>query len=111
MATRSVSAYRRWRRPIVTAVLLALGESLSRAQGIGQGLRREQVHRWRERVTLAKPLGQRNRMRVAFASDLHAGRMTPTGTIASACEVLLESEPDLILLGEISCAQRPRNCS
>ena len=91
--------YRRWRRPVVTAVLMALGEGLSRAQGGAQGLNVEAVHRWRERVVLNKPLGQQSLMRVAFASDLHAGMMTPTGTIVSACEVLIASGPDLILLG------------
>ena len=99
MATSSVPSRRRWRRPVVTAMLMALGEHLCRARVIGQGLRTEHVHRWRERVTLNKPLGRQNRMRVAFASDLHAGRMTPTGTITAAFEALMEASPDLILLG------------
>lgn len=90
---------RRWRRPVVTAVLMALGESLSRSQVMPLGLSVEAVHRWRERVVLNKPLGRQSQMRVAFASDLHAGRMTPTGTIFSACEALMESGPDLVLLG------------
>jgi predicted MPP superfamily phosphohydrolase len=59
----------------------------------------EAVHRWREEVVVRKPLGQRSRMRVAFASDLHAGRLTPTGTIVSAFAALMEAGPDLILLG------------
>jgi predicted MPP superfamily phosphohydrolase len=99
MAASSVSPYRRWRRPVVTALLLALGESLCRSRGTIQGLSSERVWRWREGIQLNKPLGQCSRMRVAFASDLHAGRMTPTGTITSACEALMEAAPDLILLG------------
>ncbi|MFN9989847.1 MAG: metallophosphoesterase [Cyanobacteriota bacterium] len=99
MEASSVSPYRRWRRPVVTALLLALGESLSRSRGTSQGIRTDQVQRWRERIEVDKPLGQRSRLRLAFASDLHAGRMTPTGTIASACEALMEAAPDVILLG------------
>lgn len=83
----------------MSAMLLVLGEGLCRSRVMGQALSGEGVRRWRERVVLSKPLGQRSRMRVAFASDLHGGRMTATGTIASACEALLESTPDLILLG------------
>jgi predicted MPP superfamily phosphohydrolase len=99
MEASSVSPYRRWRRPVVTTLLLALGEGLCRSRGKTQGISSAKVWRWRERMELAKPLGQRNRMRVAFASDLHAGRMTPTGTISSACDALMEAAPDLILLG------------
>ena len=99
MEASSLSPYRRWRRPVVTALLLALGEGLCRSGGPSQGISPQRVCRWRERVALAKPLGQSGRLRLAFASDLHAGRMTPTRTIASACEALMESQPDLILLG------------
>jgi hypothetical protein len=99
MEAIAVSPYRRWRRPVVTALLLALGESLCRSRGTTQGISTKSVRRWREQMELAKPLGQRSRMRVAFASDLHAGRMTPTGTITSACDALMEAAPDLILLG------------
>ncbi|MGA1303621.1 MAG: metallophosphoesterase [Cyanobium sp.] len=99
MEASAGSPYRRWRRPLVTAVLMALGEGLSRAQGMRRGLSVEAVHRWRERVVLNKPLGRQNLLRVAFASDLHAGRLTPTGTIVSACEALMASGPDVILLG------------
>lgn len=84
---------------MVTAVLLAIGESLCRIRGRALGLPREGVRKWHERIALPKPLGQRNRMRMAFASDLHAGKMTPTGTITAACEALMEASPDLILLG------------
>ena len=58
MEASSVSPYRRWRRPVVTALLLALGESLSRSRGTSQGIRTEQVQRWRERIEVDKPLGQ-----------------------------------------------------
>lgn len=91
--------YRRWRRPFVTAVLMALGDGLSRSHGAARGIPEEEVHRWRERVFVNKSLGQQNRLRVAFASDLHAGRLTPSGTIVSAFAALMEAGPDLILLG------------
>jgi predicted MPP superfamily phosphohydrolase len=80
-------------------LLLALGERLCQSRGRAQGISPAAVRRWRERIQVGKSLGQRNVMRVAFASDLHAGRMTPTGTIASAMEALMEASPDLILLG------------
>lgn len=93
------SPYRRWRRPVVTTALMALGEGLSRVQVRPRGLSVEAVQRWRERVELPKSLGRHNLLRVAFASDLHAGHLTPTGTIVAACEALMEAGPDLILLG------------
>jgi predicted MPP superfamily phosphohydrolase len=91
--------YRRWRRPVVSAALMALGDALCHWKGTPKGIPIEAVRRWRERVVVRKSLGQKSRLRVAFASDLHAGRLTPTGTIVSACEALMEAAPDLILLG------------
>jgi hypothetical protein len=99
MAASSVPSPRRWRRPVVSALLMALGEGLSRTRIWTRGLTPGEVRRWRERVEVGKPLGEASHLRVAFASDLHAGRLTPTGTIASACEALMEAAPDLILLG------------
>ena len=96
MAASVVPLQRRWRRP---SLLRLLGESLCRARGAGPGLSTAGVRRWRERIHLSKSLGQRSHLRLAFASDLHAGRMTPTGTITAAVEALLEASPDLILLG------------
>lgn len=106
MAACSVSPYRRWRRPFVTALLLALGEGLCRWPWSPAGVKPGQVVQWRERIDLDKSLGQRGHLRVAFASDLHAGRLTPTGTISSACEALMAAKPDLILLGgDFVCSQ------
>lgn len=99
MEAGALSPYRRWRRPAVSAALMALGEALCHWKGPAKGIPVEAVRRWRERVVVTKSLGQASRMRVAFASDLHAGRLTPTGTIVSACEALMEEGPDLILLG------------
>lgn len=99
MAASATPSYRRWRRPVVTALLHAMGESVCKTGLPVQGLSLEGIHRWRERVVLDKPLGQQSHLRVAFASDLHAGRMTPTDTIVSACGALMAEAPDLILLG------------
>src|SRR3982751_5497706 len=38
-------------------------------------------------------------LRIAFASDLHGGPGTHSGTIRRACRLLAESKPDLLLLG------------
>lgn len=99
MAARAVSLPSRWRPPRLMALVLALGERLSRARGVVAGISTAEVRRWRERIPLPKSLGQARRLRLAFATDLHAGRMTPTGTINSALEALMEASPDLILLG------------
>jgi predicted MPP superfamily phosphohydrolase len=48
---------------------------------------------------LPKPLGMARTMRIAFASDFHAGPTTPLKTIELACAALRDAEPDLILLG------------
>jgi predicted MPP superfamily phosphohydrolase len=99
MGVSAVPAGRPWRPPLLTRLLLALGDNLCRARRAARGINPAGVRRWHERITLSKSLGQQNRLRVAFASDLHAGRMTPTGTITAAVDALLEASPDLILLG------------
>ena len=38
-------------------------------------------------------------LRIAFASDFHAGPTTHATTIAQACQVLRDLQPDLLLLG------------
>jgi predicted MPP superfamily phosphohydrolase len=99
MGSSAVPVPRRWRQPRLMTLLMALGEGLCRSRGTAPGLSVQGIRRWRERIEVGKSLGRRNRLRVAFASDLHAGRMTPTGTIAAALEALQEAAPDLILLG------------
>ncbi|MEB3242779.1 MAG: metallophosphoesterase [Cyanobacteriota bacterium] len=101
MAASSIPLHQRWRwrRPKLTGLLLRLGTVICTTRGAGRGLDGLQVRRWRERVVVPKSLGQARQLRLAFASDLHAGLMTPTGTIAAACEALMEAQPDLILLG------------
>jgi predicted MPP superfamily phosphohydrolase len=106
MGATAVPVPRRWRQPLLTSLLLRLGDSLCRSRRAAPGISAAGVRRWHERITLRKSLGQQNRLRVAFASDLHAGRMTPTGTISAAVEALLEAAPDLILLGgDFVCSQ------
>jgi hypothetical protein len=106
MGATALPTPRRWRQPLRFLLLAALGESLCQSRRAAPGIPAAGVRRWHERIVLRKSLGQRNRLRVAFASDLHAGRMTPTGTISAAFEALLEAEPDLILLGgDFVCSQ------
>jgi uncharacterized protein len=50
-------------------------------------------------VTLDKPLGAHDRLRVGFAADFHAGPTTSEALVERACEVLQRAEPDVILLG------------
>ncbi|MFN9644352.1 MAG: metallophosphoesterase [Cyanobacteriota bacterium] len=99
MGVSAVPARRSWRHPLRSRLLLALGETLCQVRRAARGISAARVRRWQERIALPKSLGQQNRLRVAFASDLHAGRMTPAGTITAAVDALLEASPDLILLG------------
>lgn len=99
MGAGAIPVARRWRSPLLVALLASLGEGLCRTRRAAAGISPAGVRRWREQVALSKPLGRRRHLRVAFASDLHAGRMTPTGTIGAALEALMEATPDLILLG------------
>jgi len=38
-------------------------------------------------------------LRIAFASDFHAGPITPPQVIATACQSLTQAQPDILLLG------------
>ncbi len=38
-------------------------------------------------------------LRIAFASDFHAGPITPPQIIAAACQALTQAQPDVLLLG------------
>jgi predicted MPP superfamily phosphohydrolase len=99
MEAGALSQPRQWRSPLLVALLRPAGEALCRLRGLAQGVGVADVRRWREPIQLRKSLGQRRHMRIAFASDFHAGRMTPTGTITAALEALMDANPDLILLG------------
>jgi predicted MPP superfamily phosphohydrolase len=99
MEASAIPPPRPWRPPLLMRLLMALGESLCRTRGLAGGISAAGMGRWRERVEVRKSLGQAQRLRLAYASDLHAGRMTPSGTISAAVEALLEAGPDLILLG------------
>lgn len=52
-------------------------------------------------VTTARAASHPNRpqLRIAFASDFHAGGMTDDRRLAEACEALAEMKPDVLLLG------------
>jgi predicted MPP superfamily phosphohydrolase len=53
-----------------------------------------------ERVHVALPrLGTDRRLRVAFASDFHAGPTTPPRLLDAAIDRLVEARPDVLLLG------------
>jgi predicted MPP superfamily phosphohydrolase len=57
------------------------------------------VERIEIEVTVAKPLGSARQLRVGFASDFHAGPLTPPEVIQRAIDRLNEAAPDVILLG------------
>src|SRR5690349_7516037 len=54
---------------------------------------------WWEKVTVATTIGAAPSLRIAFASDFHAGPLTPQSSIDTACAALMDAEPQLILLG------------
>ena len=65
------------------------------ATGLGLG----SVLRVREHVLAVPSIGSVDRVRVAYASDFHAGPMTDPDLIASTCEALKAARPDALLLG------------
>ena len=67
----------------------------------------DHVARFDVEVTIEKPLGTRDRLRIGFASDFHAGPTTTTRLVERACEVLEHAAPDLILLGGDFVLVRP----
>jgi uncharacterized protein len=50
-------------------------------------------------VRLARPLGRSTRLRIAFASDFHAGPVTPPRVIDEAIKLLAQADADVLLLG------------
>jgi predicted MPP superfamily phosphohydrolase len=52
-----------------------------------------------EEVQIAAPLGSASTLRIAFASDFHAGPMTSDQVLAAATDTLASTQPDLLLLG------------
>ena len=56
------------------------------------------VHVDRQQLTVSRPPGSRP-LRVAFASDFHAGATTAERVLASACAQLDALKPDVLLLG------------
>ncbi|HEX2609689.1 MAG TPA: hypothetical protein VHK68_01675, partial [Gemmatimonadales bacterium] len=61
----------------------------------------------REDVYLARSLGSATSLRVAFASDFHAGPTTPDRMLDDAAALLRNAEPDLLLLGGDFVSHRP----
>jgi uncharacterized protein len=53
----------------------------------------------REEVQIPGRLGTATTLRIAFASDFHAGPMTSDRVLARAVETLAATQPDLLLLG------------
>jgi predicted MPP superfamily phosphohydrolase len=53
----------------------------------------------RHEVHVASSLGGAETLRIAFASDFHAGPMTPRGLIDQALTQLIRAEADVLLLG------------
>jgi predicted MPP superfamily phosphohydrolase len=60
---------------------------------------RETVIRIDVEVAVPKPLGTAAALRIAFASDFHAGPTTAFALIEQACQRLQDARPDVILLG------------
>jgi predicted MPP superfamily phosphohydrolase len=60
---------------------------------------RETVVRVDVDVAVDKPIGTAPAIRVAFASDLHAGPTTQRSLIEQACQQLVDARADVILLG------------
>jgi hypothetical protein len=50
-------------------------------------------------LSTAPAAGKRRPLRIAFASDFHAGGLTDDRLIERACEALAELKPDVLLLG------------
>ena len=57
------------------------------------------LHLTTHRLTIANDGSPIPPLRIAFASDLHGGPGTHPATIRSACRLLAESQPQLLLLG------------
>ncbi len=53
----------------------------------------------REHTVAVRSIGGPAPLRVAYASDFHAGPMTDGGIIAGACDALRAAAPDVLLLG------------
>jgi uncharacterized protein len=53
----------------------------------------------REEIKIPGRLGTSRELRVAFASDFHAGPMTSDRVLARAADTLAATQPDLLLLG------------
>ena len=86
-----------WRRTSEHIQAACFGDSWPAA--LVSGLWRPSFRVWHERIELRKPLGTADRLRIGFASDFHAGPLTPPESIESACRALAEAGPDLVLLG------------
>jgi hypothetical protein len=53
----------------------------------------------RDEVRVDEPIGSASRLRIAFASDFHAGPTTPDAMLRNAAAALHAESPDLLLLG------------
>jgi predicted MPP superfamily phosphohydrolase len=67
---------------------------LARALGI-----RPTVRTTSHSVSLSRQSGTSRPLRIAYASDFHAGPTTDPSVIHAACERLRDAEPDILLLG------------
>ncbi|HEX5071511.1 MAG TPA: metallophosphoesterase [Vicinamibacterales bacterium] len=61
----------------------------------------------RQRIELDQPLGSARELRIAFASDFHAGPNTPDGLIDASIRELKNLKADLLLLGGDFVSVRP----
>src|SRR5215212_2709990 len=67
---------------------------VARAMGV-----RPSVRIIRHAVSLSRPGAAPRPLRIAYASDFHAGPTTDPSVLRAACESLRVAAPDLLLLG------------
>jgi uncharacterized protein len=101
--------YSWWRRASEHIQSLIFGETWP--ADLASSIWSPELRVWREAVALRKRLGAADRLRIAFASDFHAGPFTPIASIAAACQALTAERPDLILLGGDFVSLAPRHAA
>jgi predicted MPP superfamily phosphohydrolase len=92
---RNLSAWQRlWQRAY--GILTPASWPARMAVRLGASLR---VSIDRHDIAVPRSLGERDRLRIAFASDFHAGSATPVALLENAIAALAGLDADLLLLG------------
>lgn len=98
MSKRPIRNYSGW-RPAVERLHRTLTPNPWPARLVGALGLYQPVQVSRHLVRAGQPLGGATRLRIAFASDFHAGPTTVGAVLADAVARLREAAPDLLLLG------------